>query len=128
MSFAVLGARSKQRESVTSGQLHNSLVGTVLDRRGVRTRAAHRVACELKVCVPGRVIHVNGRTTNVSATGLSVQVPCALQAGSPVEASFASSNGTPMLIRGVVVHARRVLADEYEIGIQIKSDRASAAK
>lgn len=94
--------------------------GHARERRETRGRVAHRVPCELKIELAGRTLELVGRTTNVSASGLSVQVPCSVQPGAPVQASLHMLHGTPMLVRGVVVHARRVLADEYELGIQIK--------
>jgi c-di-GMP-binding flagellar brake protein YcgR len=88
-------------------------------RRDARVdpRVPHRVSCRIQVA-GSDAPPLTGRTVNLSKGGMSVQVPADLPRGARIEALVAGSLGTPVRVKGVVVHSRRVMADAYELGIQ----------
>ncbi len=83
-------------------------------------RAAYRVPCRLRWNDPatGAEIRRIGRTTNISESGVAIQIDHDLAPQTPVEALLPHPKGHSMRVSGVVVHARRVLTSTYEVGVR----------
>ncbi|MFH1747244.1 MAG: PilZ domain-containing protein [Planctomycetota bacterium] len=112
---------------LTSSAGHKSSAGT---RPGGRKcaragrRIAHRIPCRVRLYDPesGQPSAMLGQTTNISNSGLAVQVARHVPNGTWVETLVPHVNGDPIFVCGVVVHSRRVLGDEFEIGIEYSGD------
>ncbi len=91
--------------------------------RGQR-RVAHRVPCRVRLHEPdsGQSNAVIGQTMNISTNGLALQLPQDVPAGTWVETLVPHVNGDPIFVCGTVVHSRRVLGDEFEIGVEFTGD------
>ncbi|MGE3180203.1 MAG: PilZ domain-containing protein, partial [Phycisphaerae bacterium] len=86
------------------------------------TRAPHRVQCFLVVPETKNrdALSYPAQTTNISKSGISVQVARAIPKGQLVKAVVPSAGGKEMSLEGIVVHSRQVMADTYELGILIQ--------
>lgn len=91
--------------------------------RGQR-RVAHRVPCRVRLYDAhlGQPSAVIGQTTNISTNGLAVQLPRDVPPGTWVETLVPHINGDPLFVCGTVVHCRRVLGDEFEIGVEFTDE------
>ena len=84
-------------------------------------RWSHRAPCVLRLLdVDGASnLEVRGETVNVSAEGLAIQVPGPVPAGLHVETVIARTcDKDAIVVRGMVIHSRRILAGGYEIGVR----------
>lgn len=71
------------------------------------------------------VDELRGETVNMSPNGLAIQVGKSIPAGAVVEAIIARWSGREELrLHGRVVHARRMLAGLFEIGVRLMPDPA----
>ncbi|TWT42280.1 PilZ domain protein [Phycisphaerae bacterium RAS1] len=76
-----------------------------------------RVPCLLRIAdADGRREFV-GTTVNVSSSGLAIQAAAAPGVGARVEVQIARFNEPPLVFAGRVAHLRRILGDEFEIGL-----------
>ncbi len=63
---------------------------------------------------------LRGETVNMSSSGLAIQVGKPIPAGAVIEAIIARWSGREELrLQGRVVHARRMLAGLFEIGVRL---------
>ena len=84
-------------------------------------RWSHRAPCVLRLLDVDGVanLEVRGETVNVSADGLAIQVPEPVPAGLFVETIIARKcDKDAIVVRGKVIHNRRVLAGGWEIGVR----------
>lgn len=89
-------------------------------RRDVRRPL--RVPCRLRItCSDGQRV-VMGMTLNVSAGGLAVLAAATPPLGAHIEAEISRFEQPPLLFAGRVVRCRRMLGDEYEIGLSLSPD------
>lgn len=96
--------------------------GAAPGRRERRWR--HNAPCILRVLGSGRgeELTLRGRTVNMSVNGFAVQVPEPLPTGVQVEAVIArSADDEGLLLRGSVIHSRRMLAGLFEVGVSIRN-------
>lgn len=99
-----------------------------ISRRDER-RTPYRVPCRLTLLDPqeDRRLHLVGQTSNLSAAGLAVRVAAEIPEGLYVEVLLPKPGGEPTLLRGTVVHCRRVLTLMYEIGIELACEEDYAS-
>lgn len=95
--------------------------------RRVERRFAHRVPCRVRTSEPQGEPNVStvGQTVNLSPNGVAVQLSQPLAAGVGVEVYLPHIDGLPILLRGKVIHSRRVMTGTFEIGIHISPPRHS---
>ena len=86
-------------------------------------RIPHRVPCRVTIydAESGRSASLVGQTTNMSRSGLALQLGRHVPEGTSIEALVPHLNSNPTSFRGTVVHSQRVLADTYEIGIEFEA-------
>lgn len=89
-------------------------------RRGER-RIPYRVPCRIRLFDPasGRTQTVVGETVNLSPRGVAMRVAVDAPLGTWVETLVPHPNGDPLFLCGRVVHVRRTLATNYELGVAI---------
>lgn len=94
---------------------------TNTDREAHRT--PYRVPCRV------RFIHANGETrtlvgetVNLSAGGVGLRVSIDVPKGTWVEALIPRLQGEPLFLNGVVMHCRRTLVNQFEIGVAVSSE------
>lgn len=84
-------------------------------------RWPHRAPCLLRLLDPGgeTMLEIRGETVNMSANGWAVQVSEPVPAGLFVETVIAHKSAhEAIVLRGKVVHSRRVLAGSFEVGVR----------
>ena len=105
--------------SLTASSVRMPVLGTNRQKR--EQRWSHRVPCLLRLLDSSgeAAVEVPGETVNMSAFGLAVQVSEPVPAGVSVETVIAhKSMGEAIVMRGTVVHSRRMLAGSFEIGVR----------
>ena len=60
-----------------------------------------------------------GETVNLSAGGMAIQVALDLPLGTKVETLVPHADGAPLFLCGTVVHSRRTMRANYEIGVAL---------
>lgn len=87
-------------------------------------RMPHRVPCRVRLVQPdtGESRTVMGETVNLSPTGVAIQLGLDVPVGTLVETLVPHAHGDPMLLRGTVVHSRRTMHANYEIGVATRED------
>lgn len=68
----------------------------------------------------GEWIELRGQTVNISPQGIGLLLNMPIRVGTEVEAIFSVGGQEAQIVRGHVLHARRVLIDAYEIGVQVE--------
>ncbi len=91
-------------------------------------RVPHRVPCRVRLVDPstGEIRTVVGETVNLSAGGVAIHVSLAVPVGTWVETLVPHASGDPLFLCGTVMHCRRTLAANYELGISVSRDAPSA--
>lgn len=84
-------------------------------------RIPHRTPCRVTYYDPvsGEPSAVVGETINISRRGLAIRLHCQVPFGTWLETLIPRQLGGPMFLCGDVIYCRRVLADEYEVGIEL---------
>jgi hypothetical protein len=82
-------------------------------------RMAYRAPCRVRLIdeVTGEVHTVVGETVNLSPQGMALQVARDVPIGTWVETLVPHPNGDPMFLCGKVVHSRRTMKANFEIGV-----------
>lgn len=106
---------------------NSALAPSQPERRRRERRMSHRVPCRIRVLDAVAPASAVGRTTNVSPSGFSVQVPLSVPEGAWVEALVPTADGPPRRVEGVVIHSRRVMADTFEIGLRLQAKPAAVS-
>ena len=88
-------------------------------------RMAYRVPCRVRLVNPatGEVRTVVGETVNISSGGMSLQIAVDVPIGTWVETLVSHPNGDPMFLCGTVVHSRRTMTTNYEVGVETNGPR-----
>lgn len=91
-------------------------------------RTPYRVPCRVRLVDPrtGHVRTVVGETVNLSSGGVAMQVGVETPIGTWVETLVPHPNGDPLFLCGRVMHVRRTLATNFELGVAITDDRPPA--
>jgi hypothetical protein len=86
-------------------------------------RAPYRIPCRVRLvnAETGEVRSVAGETVNLSRRGMALQLGVDVPVGTWVETLVLHPNGDPMFLCGTVLHSRRTMAANFEIGV--KTDR-----
>ncbi len=86
------------------------------------TRRPYRVPCRVRLVdtATGEVRTVVGETINISRAGVALQLATDVPVGTWVETLLPHPTGNPMFLCGTVVHSRRTLAANYEIGVRME--------
>ncbi len=86
----------------------------------VEPRAPYRIPCRVRLVdsTTGEVRTVIGETVNLSRRGMALQIATDVPIGTWVETLVAQPHGDPLFLCGTVVHTRRTLAANYEIGVE----------
>ncbi len=83
------------------------------------SRRPFRVPCRVRlVDNTGRSLAVNGETLNISDGGVSLQLATEVPLGTWIETLLPHPDGDPLFLCGTVVHCRRTLASQYEVGVE----------
>lgn len=84
-------------------------------------RVPHRVPCRVRLIDPatGAGRTVVGETVDLSAGGVALQLGSDVPVGTWVETLVPHLHGEPLFLCGTVVHSRRTMAANYEIGIAL---------
>jgi hypothetical protein len=82
-------------------------------------RMAYRAPCRVRLIdqLTGEVHTVVGETVNLSPQGMALQVGRDVPIGTWVETLVPHPNGDPMFLCGTVVHSRRTMRANFEIGV-----------
>jgi hypothetical protein len=93
-------------------------------KQRLQRRVPHRVPCRVRIVEPesGETRTVVGETLNLSPNGLALQISANLRPGTWVETLVPNANGDPLFICGTVVHSRRMLSANFEIGVSMSDD------
>lgn len=93
-----------------------------------KPRTPWRVPCRIRLVDPqsGQVRSVVGEMVNLSCGGAALQAAIDAPVGTWVETLVPTPNGDPRFLCGRVVHSRRTLAMNFELGIQIIEDQPPA--
>ena len=93
--------------------------GTASSAR-VAPRTPYRIPCRVRLVdsTTGEVRTVVGETVNLSRRGMALHIAMDVPIGTWVETLVANPNGEPMFLCGTVVHSRRTLASNFEIGVE----------
>jgi hypothetical protein len=88
-------------------------------------RVPYRVACRVQLVDPvsGEVRRVMGETLNISSGGVSLQIGVEAAIGTWAETLVLHPNGDPMFLCGSVVHCRRTMTANYEVGVETESSQ-----
>ncbi|MCH7871463.1 MAG: PilZ domain-containing protein [Planctomycetes bacterium] len=100
-------------------------------QQGRERRWSHRAPCLLRLLDPGgeTAFEVRGETVNMSANGLAVQVSEPVPEGWFVETVIAHKSAQEAIVlRGKVVHSRRVLAGSFEVGVRTEQANLSSVE
>lgn len=91
-------------------------------------RVPHRVPCRVRLVDPstGEIRTVIGQTVNISPSGVAIQVSAAVPVGTWVETLVPHAQGDPLFLCGTVVHCRRTLTANYELGVSVSKDAPPA--
>jgi len=91
-------------------------------------RVPHRVPCRVRLVDPstGEIRTVIGQTVNISPSGVAIHVGAAVPIGTWVETLVPHANGEPLFLCGTVVHCRRTLTANYELGVSVSKDAPPA--
>lgn len=98
---------------------------------GRETRWSHRAPCLLRLLDSGgaTTLEIRGETVNMSANGWAVQVSEPVPAGLSVETVIAHKSAEEAIVlRGKVVHSRRMLAGSFEIGVRTEASSLRGAE
>jgi len=102
-----------------------------VDRAGQRAerRMPYRVPCRVRLVDPrnGAVQTVVGETINLSSGGVAMHVGIEPCLGAWVETLVPHPNGDPLFLCGRVMHVRRTMATNFELGIAISNERPPIA-
>ncbi len=101
---------------------HSRIHGDGRLRRLAR-RTPYRVPCRVRLVDPGTgdVRTVMGETVNISTGGLSVQIAVNPTPGTWVETLLPHPNGEPLFVCGRVIHIRRTMTANFEVGVETQS-------
>lgn len=94
-------------------------------------RWSHRAPCLLRLLDSGgeTTIEIRGETVNMSASGFAVQIAGPVPAGLSVETVIAHKSAEEAIVlRGKVVHSRRMLAGSFEIGVRTEASSLGAVE
>ena len=96
--------------------------------RRLKRRMAHRVPCRVRLMDPltGELRTVVGETVNLSPEGLALQLGLEVPLGTWVETLVPHAQGNPLFLYGEVVHVRRTLAANFEIGVSVRDETPPA--
>ena len=99
--------------------------------RGVASaerRTPYRVPCRVRLVDPlsGHVQTVVGETVNLSSGGVAMHVAVDAPIGTWVETLLPHPNGDPLFLCGRVMHVRRTMSTNFELGVAITNDRPPA--
>jgi hypothetical protein len=91
----------------------------------LQRRVPHRVPCRVRLVDPstGDIRSVVGETVNLSPTGVALQVGMEVPVGTWVETLVPHVHGEPLFLCGTVVHVRRTLTSNFEIGVSMDDER-----
>ncbi len=83
-------------------------------------RTPYRVPCRIRLVdsTTGEVRTVVGETVNLSRRGVAFQAGLDVPIGTWVETLVANPHGDPMFLCGTVVHTRRTMAANFEVGVE----------
>ena len=83
-------------------------------------RAPYRIPCRVRLVntETGEVRTVAGETVNLSSRGLAIQVGMDVPIGTWVETLVLHPNGDPMFLCGTVIHTRRTMTANFEVGVR----------
>ncbi len=105
-------------------------VSVLSAKQQVRDRRwSHRAPCLLRLLDLGgeAMLEIRGETVNMSANGLAVQVSGPVPAGLSVETVIARKSAEEAIVlRGKVVHSRRMSAGSFEIGVRTDTSSSNA--
>jgi hypothetical protein len=90
-------------------------------RSAFERRTPHRVRCIVRLIEPDAELDpcdVPGETINVATGGLAVRVSSRLAVGDRVEVEIPHPEQLPLIVQGHVAHCRRVLLDQFDVGIR----------
>ncbi len=87
-------------------------------------RVPHRVPCRVRLVdrTTGEVRTVVGETLNFSPGGVALQLGIDVPVGTWVETLVPHLHGDPLFLCGTVVHTRRTLHANFEIGVSMNED------
>lgn len=115
MNSAFAGTTSALRSPIP---VYSSTTGNAAPPRNRRApRVAHRATCRVFLPEFAPTMEIAGETRDISREGLSVVLSQTIPPGVLLEAHFFAPDGEPSRVRGRVVYCRRVMADQYELGI-----------
>jgi hypothetical protein len=102
-----------------SGSTQTTPRGTASSAR-VEPRTPYRIPCRVRLVdsTTGEVRTVVGETVNLSRRGMALHIAIDVPLGTWVETLVAHPNGDPMFLCGTVVHSRRTMASNFEIGVE----------
>ncbi len=107
-------------------------VSVLTAKQSLRDRRwSHRAPCLLRLLDSGgeAMFEIHGQTVNMSASGLAVQISEPVPAGFSVETVIAHKSAEEAIVlRGKVVHSRRMLAGSFEIGVRTEMPSMSSAE
>ncbi|MEW6253756.1 MAG: PilZ domain-containing protein [Planctomycetota bacterium] len=91
--------------------------------RRMARRTPYRVPCRVRLVDPttGEVRTIAGQTVNISSGGLSLHVAVETPPGTWVETLLPHPNGEPLFVCGRVVHVRRTMTANFEVGVETES-------
>ena len=83
-------------------------------------RAPYRIPCRVRLvnAETGEVRNVAGETVNLSRRGMAIQVGLDVPIGTWVETLVLHPNGDPMFLCGTVIHTRRTMMANFEVGVK----------
>lgn len=84
----------------------------------------HRVPCRVRLIEPSGEVSrtVVGQTVNLSVGGAALQIGVDVPLGTWVETLVPHAHGEPLFLCGRVVHIRRTMSANFEIGIDMPAD------
>jgi hypothetical protein len=83
-------------------------------------RTPYRIPCRVRLvdADTGEVRTVVGETVNLSPRGVALQLSVDVPLGTWVETLVPHLNGDPLFLCGKVVHSRRTMMANFEIGVE----------
>lgn len=95
-----------------------------MTQRRIHRRVPHRVPCRVRLIdtTTGNSHTLCGQTTNISPGGIAIQLGSEVPLGTWVETVVPYNAGEPLFLCGTVVHARRTLTSNFEIGVATEND------
>jgi hypothetical protein len=83
-------------------------------------RTPYRIPCRVRLvdADTGEVRTVVGETVNLSRRGVALQLAADVSLGTWIETLIPHPNGDPLFLCGKVVHSRRTMMANFEIGVE----------